>query len=378
MTYLERLANYSVVFALIFSPFWFHNLWGVNLGIQDIFLLVAFCALFVVSGEFPITPDRQSFLAIIVFLLSVAASVVVSNVSLDSLLGLFQYILIFIVTIPTAITVFRNEKYRYIGIMGLWLSLNLMLIWAAYESLSIERLRWVALLFSNQNQLFWLISSATILNMGILSDSTKDRLLRVLSAGLVPIGIYMVIGGKTLSAILALGIGAWILGCYLSRHKPVVLRAYLLVSIFMCLIGVVFVALQWEWVYIQGSLGARFRQYSIALQSGTLHQPFGIGLDAQIPLRGGFIENISIHNFFLAYYLEIGFIGALSFTFILLQWCRSVLIPGLSASHLRTSEVSILAIFAAGIVIMLVQPVPVNRYWWLIFSLSWGIVMPSI
>jgi hypothetical protein len=375
MLTISRIEKASVILALILSPFWFFQIFNLNLGVGDLLLITAFLTLVLRNGIYPVLPNRASFAGVVLFLLAAGISLVVATSPVDGLFNYLQYILIFIVVVPVAVSVFQDRQARHIGVLGLWIVLNLLTLWAAYESLSVTKLRKVTLLYANQNQLFWLISSAFILDLGILFDKHKPTNIRVFSAILSLPALYLVFGGLTLSAILAVITGSWLIVARfirdLGKRES---QAFTACSLFAGISGIVLTILRWEWVYIQGSLESRFAQYTTAIQYGTRNQPFGIGLESGAQVLEGVIYITSIHNFFLAYYLEIGVVGALAFTLILINWTRIVLIPAIIDSPLQMTDVAVVSIFAAGVVIMLVQPVPVNRYWWLIYSLSWGII----
>lgn len=375
MNKISRFESVSVVLALILSPFWFYNLFNLNLGLQDLLLIAASITFTLRTGKYPILPNRSTFISICLFLFTAAVSLSVATSVIDAFLNFMQYVLIFIVVVPIAVYVFQDQQTRYIGILGLWSALNLLVLWGAYESLNISRLRHINLLYGNQNQLFWLISSAFILDLGVALDETESAVTRASSFLLAILALYMTLGGLTLSAILALVTGGWIIGACVARdYGKVTTHLYAFATLLTSVAGLVLVIIRWEWVFIQGSLESRFAQYTTAIKYGTQNQPFGIGLESSNQVLEGIIHPTSIHNFFLAYYLEIGVFGALAFTFILINWIRLVLVPAVVYVPLRLTEVAIISIFAAGVVIMTVQPVPVMRYWWLIYGLSWGIM----
>lgn len=375
MPIVSRTEKACVILALILSPFWFFRIFNLNLGVSDLLLITVFLTFVLRNRKYPVLPNRISFTGMALFLLAAGMSLVVATSPGDGLLNYLQYVFIFIVVVPVAVSVFQDRQARHIGVLGLWIVLNLLTVWAAYESLSVAELRHVTLLYANQNQLFWLISSAFILDFGVLFDRGRSTTIRIFSAILSLPALYLTFGGLTLSAILAVVTGTWLIVARIVRDLGKrETQMFTACTLFAGVGGIAFTILRWEWVYIQGSLESRFAQYTTAIEYGTRNQPFGIGLESGAQVLEGVINITSIHNFFLAYYLELGVVGALAFTLILINWVRTVLIPTIIDSPLQMTDVAVVSIFAAGVVIMLVQPVPVNRYWWLIYSLSWGTI----
>ena len=91
-----------------------------------------------------------------------------------------------------------------------------------------------------------------------------------------------------------------------------------------------------------------------------------MGIDAYFP---------SVHNFFLNYFVEVGIVGATAFLALVVLWSRDVLLRSVRHSaRIDPFEFALIAIFGTYILVMVFQPVPVRRFWWISFGASWAIV----
>ena len=130
----------GVILALAISPFWFYNLFGVNLGIFDILMIGVLGVYSLRSCEFLIGLTRLSTTAVLLFLLASVVSIFGSPRPVEGLKNVFQYLLIFMVSVPISAIVFREYLTRYFGLLTLWFSLNVLLIWALLGATDVSAL----------------------------------------------------------------------------------------------------------------------------------------------------------------------------------------------------------------------------------------------
>jgi hypothetical protein len=189
-------------------------------------------------------------------------------------------------------------------------------------------------------------------------------LLAVLKAGLI-------VRGMTLSAILMFGAGAWMFAAWTVQQRSRRFKtAFVAATTLAGVTGLSVIVKYWDYVYLQGSLHVRIPQYTRALHIGIEHFPLGRGIDGYGP---------SVHNFLFDYFVEIGIIGAGAFFALISIWIRNVWLRALRyPSRLNPFEFAFIVIFGAYVIVIFFQPVPVRRFWWVIFAASWAVIQDRI
>jgi len=373
---IPPLGRLLVAAGAALSPLWFLTVLGVNIIPSDLILVAVFVFVSISTARFVAPPDKLTFSSVLVFLGAAALSLTFPSRPVSGVFNFVQWMLIFVVIVPICIHVFKRDRDRYLTIIGTWAVLNGLTLAALLKSFSGVQLDTITLLYSNQNQMYWLIASGAILNMSLLLERESSRPIRLIAGLFFLPSVYLTVGGFTLSAILLLGVGTWLI-----VFRIVALRSQLLFRLYgltTTIVGVVsggVIVRNWEWIYLQASLESRFAQYRAAIRYGTLNQPFGVGIESSGAVLKEVLTVTSIHNYFLAFYIEIGIFGSLAFTALLLQWVRSVLFTSLLDEEVPLSDIGVIVIFFGSIMIMLFQPVPVRRFWWIVYALSWGVVL---
>jgi hypothetical protein len=158
-------------------------------------------------------------------------------------------------------------------------------------------------------------------------------------------------------------------------------RPFVLFTVALVLTGfssIFFITSYWETLLVAGSASKRVAMYSLAIEQAIRVFPLGGGFSSSEILLDSLPEDIarSIHNWFLAYLVELGAVGALGFSLILVSWFRDVLFATVVHHRKGMSSLSFapVAIFSGYNIVILFQPVPVRRYWWIIFALSLAVV----
>ena len=374
----ERIA---VLGAVALSPFWFLTLFGVNFGPSDALLLVAFVSYFVRTRTLPVIPSCVMVVGVSMFLTAGLVAVLISPVPVEGLLDYLQYLYIFLVVLPIAFVAFSDERTRVCAFLTLLAVLNALMLTTVTVGVLAGGFDKLTLWYGNQNQLYWLVASAFVLDICLAVSESLARRWRIGGLLLATVALAVVVLGLTLTAILIVGGSAWLIVSWSIAQDNVLKRRYgrpfAVASFIGTLGGIAFVALNWQFVSTQGSLYARIPQYTAALSAAVGSFPLGTGLASErVVLTSVRESNRVVHNYFLAYFLQIGIIGALGFTLILVAWLREVFLVA-HASGRRAFEFAFVAIFATYIVVILLQPVPVRRYWWLVFALTWGAYQPG-
>jgi hypothetical protein len=379
------LESFLVVIAFALSPFWFVEIAGVNLGIHDLILVTAAILLIFRNRSLLIFPSKATIAGVLTFLTGTGISVIISPVRFESFLNFLQYILIFLIVFPTSYFIFQEKRTRWYAYLFLISILDVLLIavivTAATTSVPYNQ---IELLYGNQNQLYWLIASGAILNYVTSLDRMHSIFSRILSLIFAILSAVFVILGLSLSAIILLSFCWWFITFWWIIHRQkgnkLYLTLFLLSTALVGLVGVVIIINNWDFFYRQANLQVRIPQYRTAFQFAVVNLPFGTGLEtSEIVLESALPgERNSVHNFFIALLLEAGILGAAGMTIIFYEWIVNVFRTSiLTESHLELFEFGIISIFGAYMIIVLVQPVPVRRFWWLLFAFSWVAVQSS-
>jgi len=379
---LSRPEVFGLVIAALLSPLWFVNIGGVNLGPADLAFLAVFVSFVVRTGTMPFAPSRKTAVATLTFLAVAGLSVTWAPLPTESLLNYLQYVFIFVGVVPIVSHALQDRTTRWQVFLAIWTATNAIAVLAAiaYVTGDTSQLRNVSLWYGNQNQLYWVVAGAWVCNVAILLESSTSRGLRLGAGLLAVLEAWLVVNGRTLSAILVLILGAWSFGAWLSVSRSRrATTAFSIATLAALAVGTAVVVQYWPTVYVEGSLDVRIPQYTTALRTGLEHFPLGTGLESSEVVLASHPFSPSVHNFFLAYFLELGIVGAVSFGALLLVWVREVLVASLQyPRRLSSFEYAFVVIFFTYVFVITFQPVPVRRYWWLFFGASWGIAQSTL
>lgn len=372
------IAELPTLAAVALTPFWFLHPGGINLGVVDVLFVVAAGILVVRDRRLIVFPSRWIGIGACTFLAGAAISLAVTPRPVEGLLDFVQYGLIFGVIVPVTVTVFRDRRRRWQAILLLWIGLNFIAI-AALVNLpgsSLNDIKHMKLWFGNQNQLYWLISAGAITNLGFVLDDGMKLRIRYLSGILLLLSIGLVVIGRSLSAILMVAVGGWLFLFVYLLHKRnrTVLDIFLVLSIIGTAVGLAVVIYNWDYFYRLGNVDKRLYMYREAIRIGTATLPFGTGLESSPVVLAHFPPDVatSIHNFMLAYYLEIGILGTIGFGTIIIQWVREACLGQMRyLSRVASVELVPALVFFGFLAAMLFQNVIVHRFWWVMFGLSW-------
>jgi hypothetical protein len=324
-----------------------------------------------------------------VFLLAAALSLSVSEVPVGGLLNYLQWIFIFIVVVPFGVIVSQKKHVRWCIFVGILLVINFLTILSVWKYITVaHQLRQITLWYGNQNQLYWLVSVGCVFNLMLFLESRSANITRSFAIIFTVIQLFLIIGGLTLSAWLMLAFSIYV-GIIYFLHKNSLtrfIRLYLFATVVFALAGLILVIINWEFIHTQGSLDARIPQYALALKIGLERFPLGIGLESSEIILNARITQFapeaqslvigSVHNFFFAFFLEVGIFGAVAFTIVYIDWMRGALQAiYYHSKKFDFADVAFVISFSGYILITLVQPVPVRRFWWILFACSWGLMV---
>jgi hypothetical protein len=258
----------------------------------------------------------------------------------------------------------------FLLIWGATTALTLLGIYT-YVSGDVQRFRDIMLWYSNQNQFFWLVASAFLCNIALALEESIPLGIRFVPVVLAAAEAVLIVRGMTLSAIMMVAGGVWLFGAWLTqRHSKRVRVIFATATVSAGIVALVATVRYWDVIYIQGSLYARIPQYTTAIRIGVQHFPLGMGIDAYPP---------SVHNFVLNYFVEIGIVGAAAFLALVLIWCRDVALRSLRYPfQIQPFEFAFVAIFSTYLLVICFQPIPVQRFWWVLFGASWAVAQDCL
>ena len=384
----SRMVGILAVAAVAISPLWFLQLFSVNLGVADVLLLTVAMVYLFETRAWVLFPSRPIALGTLVFLLGGAISITVSPVPLISVLNFIQYVFIFVITIPLVLGVFQSRRRRWYAILLLWVVFNLITLIAFWTSLSVpaDRINRISLWYGNQNNLHWIVACTAVANSCMMLDKKNTPWIRGVSSGFLVVSIYLVIFGLSLSSwLLVLAAGWFLVLIYILKYheerKRLLLSGLVTTTVLGTAAAVTVMYLHWDFFYKTGNLDKRSFMYIEAIKEGTARFPFGGGLnsapvvmDERMAEYPGVIAR-SVHNVFLSYYVEAGILAVIGITIILAYWIRGVLINSLQGvTEFHLFELIPMLIFTGYLLVLLFQNVPVHRFWWIMFALSWETV----
>jgi hypothetical protein len=367
----DKIEAAGVIIAALLSPLWFFNLLGLNISIADVILLLVW-VLFVFRTEmFVYYLTRKARAAVFVFLTVVTLSIVWSTNRPETLLDISQYLFIFLVVVPIYSYFSRDEHVRWWTFVAVWVTTNslaLLAIWYgviddAYHLLS------VSLWYGNRNQLFWLVAVGTVCNMGIALETEFASRLRAGVAALAVIEAGLIVAAQVFSAVLIVVAGVWVFTMRLARQRSEPFGNAFAASTVLA-VSILFAVTATYPDSVSSSLQPRITLYATAFAQILQYFPLGMGIGA---------NPTSSHNVVLAYASEVGIVGATAFLVLVGVWCRHVLIETLvRRPQVNAFEHAIIAIFAGYLLVLVFQPEPVRRFWWILFGVSWGIIPDSL
>jgi O-antigen ligase len=369
----SRIEARSIVVAALLSPLWFFTIGGINLNPADLVFLFVWISFVLRTGLLPYSMSRKTGLAIFVFLTVVGLSLLWSPNKLSGILSFAQYLFIFLAVVPVVTYSLRDRSVRWQVFLAIWAATTVLTILGLFTFIfgDISRLRDITLWYGNQNQFYWLVASALFCSIALVLEGSLAVGKRIGSALLAVVEASLIIEGLTLSAILMLGAGVWLFTAWLVQsHSRRGRVAFAIATLLAGVVGLALSSRYWDLIYLQGSLGPRTRQYTAAIHLGIQYFPLGVGIDGY---------SVSVHNTYLDYFAELGIVGAGAFLALVIVWCRDVLLRSLyHPTRLKPFEYAFVVIFATYLLILLFQPVPVRRFWWILFGASWAVVQDRL
>lgn len=375
LTNYERVA---AVFAVTTAPFWFVQPLGFHFTPSDFTFALLAVSVGLRNRIYPFPENRYYQLGSILFIGMSGISLLYTTLPLEGIQFFFQYFFIFFIVIPFGIYVFNDRTVRRYSLYGIFSSLNFISLYAFYISVTthINKIN-LTLWYGNQNQLYWLTASAVLINACLLLSGDIRRKWKVVLLPLLAPALHVTITGLTVTAIVTVAVGLWLIvgyWAYVERGERT-RHLYVFTTLVAAAAGILGIVAFWDRIYVLGSLEIRIPHYLSAIERSVEQFPLGGGLGSSYDLLGHRTRLRSVHNFVLAYLLELGPIGVIGFTLVLLSWVLVTLV-GVVRRQYKTEILYFgpTAVFAAYAVVLLFQPVPLRRYWWIMFSLSYAAV----
>jgi hypothetical protein len=378
---IDSLVQLLVLVGIFLTPFWFITLFGVNLGPADLLMIICGCILVIKYRYYTLFPSKLAGFGIYLFLFSISISTIV-NPSMGSFLQYIQYMFIFLIFFPVVYRFSINDSKRAKAILILTWTTGLISIIAVLniapelirsvlegEYFQPNTVKHLELWYGNWNQLYWVIACGSLLNLGAMFDRDYPVPVR-LAGGLISIlGMCITIYSSVYSAVLLLSAGVWIFTLYkiIRMGNVYLLFAFMTASGVIATVGGIYLWQNWEYVYSVGNLDARLSQYSQALDIGLANQPFGVGLENPGHDIGG------VHNFAFSLWVEAGILALIGYVVFLVDTIRTSIVA-IFQNDLKQSEISVYSIIFGFLILILVQPEPVRRFWYVIIAFGYAIV----
>lgn len=380
---LRRYELALIGIGIVLAPLWFLHLPGLNLTITDILFMIAGGSFVFRTRSIPLIPSWATIAGILLFILAGVITIPRSPIPVQSTLDVIQYALIFFLIVPMTYKVGRKVSRRQWLYHRLWLVILGVLVATILVIQNASDMSQVSLWYGNQNQLHWVLASGAIIGAAIATDSTYQTRTRIMTAlSVIPV-TYIIVGSYTISAVLLLMTGIWVLGLRLvrwartDRYQHTLMQAYLLVTIAVIGVGIAGAVIYWDVLWVEGNIGYRLAQYQAALIVAYQTLPLGAGFQSAEVLLMPYLPEgsaTSVHNIILSHLIEVGIPGTVGFLIYMGAWFRDVSWPAVSSYMMETrADIAPTAIFIGIIPLMLFQPAPVYRFFWITFALGWSI-----
>lgn len=372
----SRILNLLMLTIVSVTPLWFITFFGINIGPADILILPIAIIIAYKSDRLPLAGTWLSAGGILMFLFFISISTII-NYNHVEFTNYLQYLFIFLVFFPTVLYFAVRDHWRLRALTVLSIVTGIVILWALFTYLtSNANIGRIALEYGNHNQIYWVIGTGSLLNLGLALSRNFRIYIRVLSFAIALIGIVMTSLSIAQSAILLVWIGIWIMLLALVIHSQnaKLQSLFILGTLIIGVVAAALIVLYWEYIYRSGSLNVRFTQYRAAFWMGLTEQPFGAGIGSSDQLLTTIPGDYprSVHNFTLSYWLEVGILALLGYLMFIVDLLRNSVFGILHPDNYRPIELSLFAIVIGSISIMLFQPELVRRFWYTIFALSYA------
>lgn len=381
----NNLEKVLVTVAIIMSPLWFITFFDLFLTPTDILFAIAGLSYLLRSRTLPPLPSKGFITGVGVFLFAASVSILVSPLPIQSFINILQYIQIFFVIIPMTILVMKDKRILTFSLIVIWIVLTVIALfaWSKSRELLPPPHYGVSLWYANHNPVFWLVATGCLISISLIVTGLRFYGGRI-SIALVTksLGLFVAVfsanlvrPGQTITAIMMLLFGGWLfLLTILNRapkYRDYLVGGYLSVSAVGMGVSLYLLVQFWERLYAYPPFVIRLEQYQTAIELGISHFPFGAGLNSH-PVVVPPIEGLTaIHNFLLAYFVEIGIFGVIGMIVINGFWIWEAALPSILSKDVPIVYVTPSIIYLTYLVVLLFQPVPVVRFWWVLFAIGW-------
>ncbi|WP_169051830.1 O-antigen ligase family protein [Halorhabdus amylolytica] len=372
----SRIERALLLFATAASPLFFVQLAGKNLAPWTVFFPIVVLLYAVRTNTIIVGPTTRYLLGLLIFCLAITLSTVNSPFPLESLLDSGQYYIILLMVMPACLLGFRDLTTRWWVVLILVLSLNSISVIGEVVAI-INGSLVVELAYGNHNLIPMLTGAAAILNFGLVFSNNFNDECRKLLAMLSTVHLFTVFLGPSNGAKVMLVIAAWLFGWWMVERSRYPSRFYGLVSVVAGCIGLYGIYAFWEKIY-EAAFYHRIPMYYEALIDGIRTFPLGGGMSSANVYLADLPIGISreVHNIWLSHWLEFGVLGVAGSVLLFLDW--PILFTRVIHSRsddLAGWEFGTAVLFGAWFVQVQFQPAPVTRFWWIVFALSWTVLL---
>ncbi|SDM91924.1 O-antigen ligase [Halogranum gelatinilyticum] len=365
-----------LLFTVFLSPLFFVQIAGKNLAPWDFIFIITVLLYALRTGSVAIGPTKRYVLGVVIFVTASVLSLLNSPFPANSFLDSGQYYLILFAVVPASLTVFSDRNSRWLGYLTVAAILNIISVLCIIYSVATGSFT-VEIVYANHNIIPVLTAGAAITAAGLALCGNKPTYFRVIGAVLMSVNTLAVFLGPSVGAYIMVSVAIWLFVWWRAVRHPGIEKIFWTVSFVGGVVGLLVLLGKWQVVY-QIGFEHRWPMYREAFFDGFQAFPLGGGMSSADIYLADIPTDISreVHNIWLSHWLEFGVLGIIGTVLIFSDW-PVALYQTVSSDEQRIPawEYSLVALFGAWFIQVQFQPAPVTRFWWVIFGLSWTVLL---
>jgi|GEM_PF-4782487 len=374
----QRVSGFSrwlLLLTVFLSPFFFVQMSGKYIAPWDFFYIIVISLFILKTYRFEIGPTKHYIVGVVLLMLSIAISTFNSPFPLNSFLDAGQYYLIFLAVVPSVLSVFRDRRSHWQAFLAITASLNLVAIVGVLYGIVTGSFA-MELVYGNHNIIPVLTAGAAILSAGLASTKNYSNRARIIAGGLAIVYMFGVLLSPSNGALIMIAVAGWFFIWRATVRSKVPTRAFWVASLASGVLSAVVLFSHLDAIFRLG-FEHRWPMYREAFLDGFKVFPIGGGMSSGDIYLSDLPRGISreVHNIWLSHWLEFGVLGVVGTVLILIEWPVAVYHAISEQQGMEGWKFGIIVLFAAWFIQVQFQPAPVTRVWWVIFALSWTVML---
>lgn len=359
---------------VLLSPLTMFRVAGMNIQPWTFLFPILLAVVALSDGDLVVAPTSRVLLGEVLFVFAIVLSLTQSPFPHISVLDSTQYLLIFFAVVPLSLMLFDTQRSRWTGTVLLALTFGLvgvlhtaLLITGGVPNMG----------YGNENIPQVMTCAGAILWGGLTMTERVGKRLRQLALGVSLLLTVGVIIGPSNGAKIMLFVAGWGAAWYaVNLRRPELRPHFWTVTAIVSTLGIAVIATNWSKVLTL--LNNRVPMYTAAASRGIHLQPLGGGMSSADILLNDLPPGVSreIHNIWLSHWFEFGIIGLFATVLIFLDWLK-MLVQAIRGQVIKPWEAAVVVLFGAWFVQVQFQPAPVTRVWWIVYALSFQMILPS-